>query len=53
MSLIFKIRMTLFYSLNALLSLLLMLIAMTMNGYVILSVAVGMGVGKTVISIFN
>jgi len=45
--------MTLFYSLNALLSLLLMLIAMSMNGYVILSVAVGMGVGKTVIYIFN
>lgn len=45
--------MTFFYFLSSLLSLLLMLVAMTMNGYVILSVALGMGIGKTVVNIMN
>lgn len=30
-----------------------MLLAMTMNGYVILSIVVGTGLGKTILSTFN
>lgn len=43
-----KLKSIIYYSVYGLMSLLLMLVAMTMNGYVILSVAIGTGIGKTI-----
>lgn len=49
MSIATKLRLFIYYSVTSLLNLLLMLLAMSMNGYIILSIAFGVGVGKTII----
>jgi hypothetical protein len=48
-----KLRIILYYFIHYLISLMMMLLAMTMNGYVIISVALGSAIGKAIVNFNN
>jgi hypothetical protein len=48
-----KLRIILYYFIHNLISLMMMLLAMTMNGYVIISIALGSAIGKAIVNFNN